>query len=665
MKTPYSSFLISAVWMISMLTMPLYGALTNFVTRTADSGPGTLRQAVADSRSGDVIRFRISGLISLDSGEIVVSNSLNILGPGASLLAISGNNASRVFRIAAGVTSAISGVTIRDGRTTNAQSVVGESSGRSGGSGGCGGGVLNHGSLKMRRCLITRNSTGYGGRGQGGVMPISSGEFGETGGSGGSGGSGGDGGGIYNDGWLVLDDCTLADNACGDGGNGGGGATGGFGGRGGGTGGAGGLGGTGGFGGAICNRGEAMIMRCVFVGNYAGNGGNGTGGGLPGIGGPYTGGPGSNGSGGYGGSGAGIWNDFGTCILTNCIFSGNHCGRGGGGGSRPFAGDSLGPAGQGGDGGAIGNSSFGMLVVAACSFSENIAGPEGDSGIGSSGGNGGAIFTSGTCTTIVSTISGNVAGTGSRGGHGGGIYNGGDLSVSSCTIASNLTGTATGGVSGRGGGIYCADGHAVSVLQNTIVAWNSAGNSVPRIGVDVLGVFDLKGHNLIGVRTLLSTFTNASPSDRIGTSSNPIDPRFGPLQDNGGPVLTHALLAGSPAIDAGMNNVGSVDGRGQPRTIDDPGIANFSDSDGTDIGALEVDPVLRATEVCRSGDDVHVRFTSVSDKVYGVEYKPAWSAREWIILNGTVPGTGGNATFVDTGAASVPFRCYRVFEAAR
>jgi len=44
------------------------------------------------------------------------------------------------------------------------------------------------------------------------------------------------------------------------------------------------------------------------------------------------------------------------------------------------------------------------------------------------------------------------------------------------------------------------------------------------------------------------------------------DPRLGPLQDNGGPTWTHALLAGSPAIDAGpANTPPSVDQRGEPR----------------------------------------------------------------------------------------------------
>jgi hypothetical protein len=59
------------------------------------------------------------------------------------------------------------------------------------------------------------------------------------------------------------------------------------------------------------------------------------------------------------------------------------------------------------------------------------------------------------------------------------------------------------------------------------------------------------------------------------------DPLLGPLQDNGGPTFTHALLEGSPAIDAG-NNAAGLDfdqrGDGYPRVS----------GTGADIGAFEV-----------------------------------------------------------------------------
>src|SRR5215470_13500363 len=72
------------------------------VTNALDSGAGSLRAAIKAAGSGDTIVFA-SGLvgqtITLTSDELAISKSLEIEGPGASLLAVSGNNASRVFDI--------------------------------------------------------------------------------------------------------------------------------------------------------------------------------------------------------------------------------------------------------------------------------------------------------------------------------------------------------------------------------------------------------------------------------------------------------------------------------------------------------------------------------------------------------------------------------------
>jgi hypothetical protein len=77
-----------------------------------------------------------------------------------------------------------------------------------------------------------------------------------------------------------------------------------------------------------------------------------------------------------------------------------------------------------------------------------------------------------------------------------------------------------------------------------------------------------------------------APTDQINT-----DPLLGPLQDNGGPTFTHALLPGSPAIDKGKNFSGATTdqrGPGFVRTFDDVSTANATGGDGTDIGAFEV-----------------------------------------------------------------------------
>jgi hypothetical protein len=90
---------------------------------------------------------------------------------------------------------------------------------------------------------------------------------------------------------------------------------------------------------------------------------------------------------------------------------------------------------------------------------------------------------------------------------------------------------------------------------------------------------DSLGHNLIGNGSGGAGF---SASDLVGTSLNPLDPRLGPLQDNGGPTPTMALLPGSPAIDAG----GLTDSEWDQRGPGYPRLVNGT----TDIGAYEVQP---------------------------------------------------------------------------
>jgi hypothetical protein len=88
-------------------------------------------------------------------------------------------------------------------------------------------------------------------------------------------------------------------------------------------------------------------------------------------------------------------------------------------------------------------------------------------------------------------------------------------------------------------------------------------------------------YNLIGDGSGMTGLSNGVSGNLVGSADNPIDPLLGPLADNGGPTLTHALLPGSPAIDAG-NNAYATDwdqrGPGYPRIVN--GII--------DIGAFEV-----------------------------------------------------------------------------
>src|SRR5262249_34216876 len=120
----------------------------------ADSGPGSLRDAIASSTPGCAIRFKpgLVGTIGLTSGELLINKDLRIEGPGPAMLAISGNNASRVFHVTPNVSVYISGLTIRDGAVL-ATGVDDNNNGNE----ASGGGILNEHSLEMFNCSVISN----------------------------------------------------------------------------------------------------------------------------------------------------------------------------------------------------------------------------------------------------------------------------------------------------------------------------------------------------------------------------------------------------------------------------------------------------------------------------------------------------------------------------
>src|SRR6185295_3276094 len=98
------------------------GAATFSVTTLADSGPGSLRQAILNSNAAvgaDEITFSVTGTITLTSGEIAITDDLVISGPGAGALTVSGNDLSRIFNMDDGMVGAIdveiSGLTLTQG----------------------------------------------------------------------------------------------------------------------------------------------------------------------------------------------------------------------------------------------------------------------------------------------------------------------------------------------------------------------------------------------------------------------------------------------------------------------------------------------------------------------------------------------------------------------
>lgn len=241
---------------------------------------------------------------------------------------------------------------------------------------------------------------------------------------------------------------------------------------------------------------------------------------------------------------------------------------------------------------------------------------------------GGGIYSSiGSLTILSSTISGNT-GTGA-------VYGGGDTTVIDSTIADNA-GTAivfptlgamlsidrttiSGNTDTAGvGGIQMQGGSAK--IRNTTFSGNSGlqggdfgtgagvtlallnvtatGGSAPALLFDPAATVTLRntlfagtgmrcspgslptsqGHNLSSDMTCNLT----SATDKPG-----VDAMLGPLAANGGPTMTHALLAGSPAVNAGDGaSLEPMDQRGLPRV-------QFA---AVDIGAVEVSEPIVSTQ---------------------------------------------------------------------
>ena len=119
------------------------------VINNNNSGPGSLRQAVLEACPGSTITFSgVASPIILTSGEIVINKNLTIIGPGFSLLSISGNNNSRVFNIPGGITVDINNLTITKGYAASF---------------GAGGGINNSGTIALTNMIFLENSAYAGG----------------------------------------------------------------------------------------------------------------------------------------------------------------------------------------------------------------------------------------------------------------------------------------------------------------------------------------------------------------------------------------------------------------------------------------------------------------------------------------------------------------------
>jgi hypothetical protein len=415
------------------------------VLNLADSGPDSLRAAItaANTNPGaDVVDFAPSlrGTVTLTSGELSITDGLRIDGPGTGRLAVSGNDASRVFNIGSGTAVSIDDLTITRGYALLR-----------------GGGILNDGTLTLTRAVVSDNEV----VGLPGATPDVD-AF---------------GGGILNRGTLAVSHTLFVGNRStgGDGNPGGPGST--------------------ALGGALMSAGTAgapstaTVRYCTFQGNRAVGGAAGAG--FPftrsGIGGAVMNGTGTmtirhslfDGNRAVGGAGGGFPGGFsaggaianasldGAAVLSvsRSTLTNN---RAVGGAAAPGTGPQI------GKGGGIAN------------FVPAIAAP------GS------------TATAFVShsTVVGNqaVGGTGPTGGtgQGGGITNenGGHLTVTSSAILLNRAvggaGESGNGGNGLGGGIFNGGpspfGTTTLTLRSSLVALNQADGGDAVGGSDGLGV---------------------------------------------------------------------------------------------------------------------------------------------------------------------------------
>jgi hypothetical protein len=559
------------------------------VTNLSDSGTGSLRSQLAAAAPGDIIDFApqlqgaitLGSTLTLDRGVTVVGN-LDPAGNPLVTLSCGGADGSTDLLVAAGVTASVEGLSFT-GATLHA--------------------LVNQGSLTLDHVTISGNHIGY----------YASGAYGQS-----------FFGTVYNTGALTVEDSTISDNRV----NGLAGWTGPNGGAGiwsTGTltvlhtqlvndvaeGGNTNLGYT--YGGAICNYygGTATVIACTLTGNQASEGG-----GLCSV-------------------------NSGTLTVSGCAVSGNSAASGGGGlsvlsGTAQVTGCTITNNTAITTGGGM-DCSRSTLTLSGSTLAGNRVGGSGNTGEG--GGLWVRFVTATTVTIANCTIANNSAvGYVYQGqphpGAGGGLYVfplpglGGVLTVVGSTVAGN-------GTDGSGGGLWVG-ARTPMTLTNTLVAGNTAVTG----GADVFGpLLPTSAFNLIGNGDGSTGLVNGALGNQVGTTAAPIDPRLGPLEDNGGPTPTMALLSGSPAIDAGSNtNPSAFDQRGT-------GSARVVGA-GIDVGAFEA-----PAATLQPGVMTHFGLTTVASPVAGTPFVVTVQALD--DSDNAVPGYVGPIHFTITDGSAV------------
>ena len=234
-----------------------------------------------------------------------------------------------------------------------------------------------------------------------------------------------------------------------------------------------------------------------------------------------------------------------------------------------------------------GAANYGTMTVSASTVSGNTA-----------GGTGGGIDNGGTLTLIDSTVEGNTADAGGGGQNssdltlinstisgntaadrGGGLYNGNAMTLTNSTVSRNASGRLGGGLFNTG---------ALTLIQSLL-----SGNTAPLNGSEAYNIASQSGGGTVvadGFNVLGHDGSSGAAGFTLGATdrvpavplSDILDPSLG---YNGGGLRTHALVFGSPAVDAvpGAACATAADQRRAPRPQDGDG-DNFADCD---IGAVE------------------------------------------------------------------------------
>ena len=393
-----------------------------------------------------------------------------------------------------------------------------------------------------------------------------------------------------------------------------------------------------GLGGAIHNSGNLTLERCSFLRNLA-SGGAGASYYLTSPGQP----PGPSGSGGSGTGGA-ICNVGNMSLASAAFVSNSVTGGTGGPGPGGYWNPSTGPGGPGGPGGAGGNAkgsalstSSGVASAVNCTLAWNASA----AGQGGAGGNG--------ARAIFNNSPGTDGGAGGNGGSAAGAISG-TANLTNCSLAFNSAIFGPGGAGGPGGlglgiganglpgpngsaGVAGGGGLNGGSCVNTLLATNAPGGNNSGALTDL-------GYNLSSDATC--AFSN------LGSLNN-TDPKLGPLANNGGPTLTTALLAGSPAIDAGDNaSAPTTDQRGFPRPV----------GAGPDIGAYEYGyPAVLRILPAQEGE-VGITVFGISGQWYRL--LTSTNLSDWQCVATNQIGTNGTVLFQDNFGTGETQRFYRV-----